>query len=330
MTVNKQSSVDYELKRYILTRIPLARKTDTVKSVLAMLEKESKTFESIEYIYIVNSKGALEGSLSIKELFSNEKNATLEQLMKTNLITVPFTMEIERIAHIALQHDLKAIPVIKSEKFIGVIPSRKIISIVNKALKEDIFHFAGIHKSHLEFEHSLEAPLGRIIKDRLLWLIIGLLGALVIAAYVGFFEKTLEKYLILAAFVPAIVYMSDALGTQIQTVFIRDLAIMGKGLPLKHYFYKQFAIAGLMAMIIAAIMFIGIWLFWQTPFIAFVISLSTFISLLVTSLTALFITILIKRFKFDPALGSGPIATIISDLTSIIIYFIVAVLLLHV
>ncbi len=215
-----------------------------------------------------------------------------------------------------------------SRKLIGAVSSREILSTINKSLRTDIFHFAGVHKSHLDFENSLEVPFLKAVKHRFYWLFAGFIGGMLMALYIGLFEETLAQHLIIASFVPAIVYISDALGTQFQTIFVRDLAIMGKELDFKKYFLKQMAIGVLIAFIIGILMFFSILFIWSVPQIAFIISLASVITLIVASFTALLITLLIKRFKFDPALGSGPIATIISDTTSVVIYFIIVVLLI--
>ena len=311
------------MKKYLLTNIPISKSTNTVKEVVLMLQNKSKYFESTNCVYIVDNNKNLIGFIPIKDLFASSKSTKIEKVMHKKLVAVPPETEVEKIAHLALKHDLSEIPVVKSKKFVGVIPSRKIISIVNKALREDIFHFAGVHKSHLEFENSLEVPLFKAVKNHSIWLLVGLLGAILMASYIGFFEETLKKYLILAAFMPAIIYMSDALGTQIQTIFVRDLAILGKELNLKKYFFRQMMIAISISLLIGILMFLAISFFWNKSFIGLVISLAAFSSLIVTSFTSFSITLLIKQFKFDPALGSGPVATIISDVTSVIIYFVI-------
>lgn len=318
----------HSLKRYILTKVPVFKKENTIKEVLAVLEKKSPVYECMDYIYVNDSQKKLIGVVSVKDLFNDAKSTSLERIMKTKLATVSPQTEIEKAAHLALTHNLKAMPVVESGKLVGVVSSRKIMSIVNRALKADILHFAGIHHSHLDFENSMEIPLIQAMKHRLLWLLTGLAGAMLIAAYIGFFEKTLGKYLILAAFVPAIVYASGALGVQMQTVLVRDLAILGRGLNFRKYLRKQMTIAFLNAVIIGAIMYLAIRFFWGQQIIALVIAIAAFISLIVTSFSALIITLLIKRFRFDPALGSGPIATMISDMTSVVVYFVVSFLLL--
>ena len=323
--MKKHQTKNNPIEEYFITKIPIVKENATVRSVLLMLEKINTKYDSVDYVYVVDKEENLVGVFYIQELFNNPKNTPIKKFMQKEVVSVSFDTEIEKVAHIALTHNIKQVPVVESKKIIGAFSSRKILSTINKSLKKDIFHFAGIHKSHLDFENSLEIPLFKAIKSRLFWLIIGFAGAMLMALYISLFEETLVKYLIIASFVPAIVYISDALGTQFQTIFIRDLAILGKELNFKKYFFRQMIIGFLIAFIFAVIMFFFIFLFWHISRIAFIISLASFIALIITSFTSLLITILIKKFKFDPALGSGPIATIISDLTSVIIYFLIVV-----
>ncbi len=317
-----------DLEHFILTKIPIVDENTTIKGVLTILEKITTKYDGADYIYVVNDKKNLIGVFSIQDLFNYPKATPVKKFMQKKVVHVSPGTTLEKVAHLALKHNLKQIPIIKEDVFLGVVSSREILSTINRALKEDIFHFAGIHKSHLDFENSEEIPILKVLKDRLTWLIIGLVGAMFMAVYIGLFEETLAKYLIIASFIPATVYISDALGTQLQTVFIRDLAILGKEINIRKYISKQMGIATLSALVIGIFMFAFISIFWKEPFIAFTISLASFLSLVVTGLTALLITLFIKKFKFDPALGSGPIATIISDMTSVIIYFFVVVWLL--
>jgi len=315
------------IKKFIITDVPVAEKTRTIKSVFQEL-KRKKEWNFIDHIYVVDENEKLVGVLSIKDAFHLPENTVLEAAMQSKIISASPRLDIEKIAHLALKHSISAVPIVEGGRLIGIIPSKNISSILNNALRKDLFHFAGIHKSHLEYENSLAIPLSESIAHRVPWLLIGLLGVMAIAAFVGVFEQTLEKYLILAFFMPAVAYMSNALGTQLQIIFIRDLAIMGEELKPHRYLLRQMAIAFLLSVIVSAIMWAAISAFWGQPYISFVISLATFASMSITSFTALMTTLTIQRMGFDPALGGGPFATIISDVTSVIVYFIVATILL--
>jgi magnesium transporter len=316
------------IEKYLITKVPIVKKTDKVIDILNELEKSIIKYEIVNYIYVKNDDENLIGVFSIKELFNNHKKTKVENFMKTKVISVKPTEEFEKIAHLALKHNLKQVPVTISKKLIGVVSSKQIIHTINISLKKDIFRFAGIHKSHLEFENSLEIPLKKALQIRLPWLLIGLIGAILMAVFISFFEETLAKNIIIASFVPAIVYISGASVNQFQTVFVRDLAILGKEINLKKYFLKQLKIAFLTALLIGTILFLFINSVWQTQNTALIIALAASTTLLITGFNSLIITLLIKKLKFDPALGSGPIATIISDFSSIVIYFTIIVILI--
>lgn len=200
--------------------------------------------------------------------------------------------------------------------------------MLNRDLHKHLLYFAGVHKGQLEYENTLQVPLLVSIKHRIPWLIIGLIGITLAAVFISKFEKILESHIILAFFIPAIVYMSDALGTQLQTLFIRDLAVLGKELKLSKYFARQILIGFIMAFLIAIITYIITLVIWKQPYIALVISVTMFITLITSSFNSMLITYLFKVFKQDPALGSGPFATIFSDVISIVIYLVVVSLML--
>ncbi len=305
-------------------------KNEIVGEVLKRIERDIKDYDMTHYIYIVDNDSRLAGVVSIRDLLSSSKNRKIGEIMKKNLISVSPDTDREKAADLAVKHNIKAIPVVERKKLVGVISTDEILKTLNRALREDILHLAGIHKSHLKYENTLEVPLFFGLIHRLPWLILGLIGITFAAIFIGFFEKMLDSYLILAFFIPAIVYMSNALGTQHQTLFIRDLAILGKELNIKKYILKQMTIGVLLALIISILLYLIILIFWKQPFMSFVIACSMFITVSLSGFTALIITLIIKKLNLDPALGSGPFATIISDVTSIIIYFLVALLFLRI
>ncbi|MEK6968822.1 MAG: magnesium transporter [Nanoarchaeota archaeon] len=309
----------------IIVEIPLANATDTVGSVLNKIKTNITKLKFIDYVYVINENKNLIGTVSFKNLFRSTKEIKIGKLMQKKLVTVSPETDQEKVADLAVKHNLKAIPVIEHKKLVGAISIEQILPILNRALREDLLHLAGIHKAHLNYENTLAVPLFLSVLHRIPYLLVGLLGITIAAIFISVFEATLQKNLILAFFIPAIVYMSDALGTQHQTLFIRDLAILGKELNLKIYFLKHLSIGALLALVISGVIFLVISFFWGQPFMAFIIAIAMFASLVFTSSTALIITQLMAKLKLDPALGGGPIATIISDVTSIIIYFGIAI-----
>jgi magnesium transporter len=253
-------------------------------------------------------------------MFSKD-NVLIEELMNKNFFYVSPECDEEKVADLIIKHNIKAVPVIKKGVFLGVVPNDKIMTIINNSLTKDIIHFAGIHKSFLKYKNALEVPFFESVKQRLPWLLIGLFGIILAAGFISAFEELLGEHLIIASFIPAIVYMSGAIGSQHQTLLIRDITLMGKNMNLSKYFLKVISLGLALGIIIGLIIFSAISLFWNEPFLGIIIGFSIMITLIVSSISSFIITCSINRLKSDPATGSGPFATIISDVSSIMIYF---------
>src|SRR3989344_3994700 len=143
----------------MVTKIPIAEKNDSVGAILKKIRDNIKGFNTIDYVYVINGNENLVGVVSIKNLFKHSKEIRIEKIMHKKLITVSPETDQEKVADLAVKHAIKAIPVIENKKLIGVVPIEEILPILNKALREDVLHLAGIHKAHLKYENTLEAPL---------------------------------------------------------------------------------------------------------------------------------------------------------------------------
>lgn len=295
-----------------------------ISEVHNLLIKKSNLFEVMDYVYVVKKNNELIGVFSIKDLFRFPLNTKVQSFMETKLVTAQAKTETEKVAHIALRHGIKAVPIVEGDKIIGVVSSKNILKILNQSSRKDSFNFAGIHNSHLDYDNAMEVPIMKSVIHRVPWLISGLIGILAIAAFIGIFENTLKENLMLAFFIPVIVYICGALCTQIETLLVRDLAVMGKDLKIKKYILKQSAISVIIALMISALLFLTISAFWQEREIASVISLAAFLSLTLTTFTSFIIILGIKKLGGDPALGGGPFGTVISDSMAIIVYLLVA------
>ena len=166
-------------------------------------------------------------------------------------------------------------------------------------------------------------PLKKSLEHRLPWLLLGMLGGILAAKIIGSFELVLKKNLILAAFIPLIVYMSDAVGTQLEAFIIRDLTVNPK-FKFSRYFFKQGQVLGLLALVISLILYIITYFLYADLKFSLVLSVALFVAVFSSVLTGLLMPYLFSRFRFDPANASGPIATVIQDILSVLIYFLVA------
>lgn len=322
------------MKRGFLLYIPVrevmdrnfltVRKNQTVSEIFELLRKKSNLYEVMDYIYVVEANKKLIGVISIKDIFRFHAKTPIEAFMQKKVVTASARTETERVAHIALRHGIKAVPIVENEKIIGVVSSKNLIKILNQSSTKDSFHFAGIHKSHLDYESTMHVPIMDSVTHRAPWIISGLIGILAAAAFLGIFERTLEENLMLAFFIPVVVYVCGALCTQIETLLVRDLTVMGKDMKLNKYILKQGTISIIIGLMISALLFLTIGSFWQDRLIASVISIAAFLSMTLTTFTSFMIILTIKKLGGDPALGGGPFGTVISDCLAIVVYIVVA------
>jgi magnesium transporter len=169
---------------------------------------------------------------------------------------------------------------------------------------------------------AAEEPVSRRLLHRLPWLLIGVVGAMGTALVVAAFEEQLEENVIVAFFVPAIVYMADAVGTQTETVLIRALAA---GVTTRAVITRELLTGAVMGAVIGAAFFAFVAIGWGDVNVATAVGLALLASCSIATLVAMILPSIFQRLGKDPAFGSGPLATVIQDLLSILVYFAVVV-----
>ena len=150
---------------------------------------------------------------------------------------------------------------------------------------------------------------------------LGLAGAMLSAGIVAGFEDQLRNEVLLAFFVPAVVYMADAVGTQTEAVVIRGMAL---GVSLRSIAFKELATGFVIGVLLACAFFAFALGVWGAPRVAVAVAVALFVSASIATLVAMLLPYALARLGRDPAFGSGPLATVIQDLLSILVYFAVA------
>lgn len=305
------------------SKVPKCNPNQKVEDVRKYILKHLHEIDAQNYIYAVNTKGELKGIISIKELFSSPPDTKIRSIMTKRIAKAHPDTDQEDIVHMAIAKQIKSVPIVdKSNKFLGVIPSDEILNILDSESKEDLMLLSGIIP-HDKITRQDDVPIFKSFMHRIPWILSGLFGGILAAGIIGQFESILEKEVILAAFIPLVVYLSNAVGTQSQTMYIRDLAVSNK-IPVMRYGLKQITISTL----IGAACWLLIWLlsivFWQSGLLGTIVGLSIFFSIIIAVIFAIGIPYLLTKLKKDPAIGSGPFTTIIQDIISVVTYLIVA------
>jgi magnesium transporter len=313
---------------WMIDSFPKVQPNYKIEELEHLLEENAVNYQTIDYIYIVDNENRLLGVASIRDVYGADKKATMGEIMTTNLVYVRPSTDQERIVYLALSHGIKAVPVIDKEKhLLGIVPFDVILETFNEEVHEDTLHFGGIFHRVGEEYHTDEISVKTMVKLRIPWLIAGVLGGTVTASIISNFENVLSALLALAAFAPVLAYMSDAVGTQSETLAVRSIAINPQ-ISLKNYLLKELLIALVLAVVCGSLLSAVALVGWQDPILGLIVGTSMFLSIISAVLISTGFPFIFMKIHLDPAIASGPFATMISDVITVTIYFTIATIML--
>jgi magnesium transporter len=226
----------------------------------------------------------------------------------------------EKAAWKAVQHGESALAVVDDDgRFIGFLPPDRLLAVLLHEHDEDIARVSGFLRDTSMARTASEEPIIRRFWHRVRPC--PLAGAILAADIVRFFERELQANVMIAFFIPGIVYLADAVGTQTEALIIRGLSV---GVPIGSVLRREI-LTGLMIGLTLAMVFypIGVWR-WAGDGIVLAVALAIFAACATASLVALALPWVLNRLGIDPAFGSGPLATVVQDLLSIVIYLVIA------
>lgn len=182
------------------------------------------------------------------------------------------------------------------------------------------------NKIAVTLEDDDKEPEIKLIQHRLPWLALGLLGGVVATIFSSRFEALLARNISLVFFIPVIVYIADAVGTQTETIYIRD-ASKGKA-KFSTYFIKELLIGVAVGSLFGLALGIFAYLWLKSFEVALTITLAMLVNITVAPIMALLVAKLLQKERTDPALGAGPFTTVLQDIVSLGIYFLIASLII--
>jgi magnesium transporter len=205
--------------------------------------------------------------------------------------------------------------------FRGLVPPVRLLEVMLVEHDQDLARLGGFLASAASARHAMDEPMRARLWHRLPWLALGLIGSALAAGLVQGFEENLMSDVRLAFFIPGIVYMADAVGTQTETLVIRGLSV---GVPIHRVFQMETFTGLLVGLVLAAITLPAVWLVLGSLDLALTLSISLVAACAAATVVAMSLPWLMSRGGRDPAYGSGPLATVVQDLLSLLMYFAVA------
>ena len=302
----------------------------TVPDAIKHIKRTGVDKETINVCYVTSSDRKLIGEVPIRSLILAEDKQTVGEIMQKNVISVTTQEDQEEVAQTFAKYDCIALPVVDSEGcLVGIVTVDDAIDILQSEATEDIDKMAAVTPSDRPY---LKLSTFAIYKSRIPWLLILMISATFTGSIITHYESALSSYLVLTASIPMLMDTGGNCGSQASATIIRGISLQQiKFSDIFRVVWKETRVALLCGLTLAAVNFVKlIFLSKVTVTVAAVICLTLVFTVFVAKIVGCTLPILAKRVGGDPAVMASPFLTTIVDALSLVIYFEIAGVLLHI
>lgn len=281
------------------------------------------SFESARELVVLDAAGVAVGLVALEAVLAAPADRRLGEVMRRELPTVTFETDEEIAAHAIVESGAGCLVVTAADgRFGGLILPEQMLPVLLAEHDRDLARLGGSLPGPRQARGAAQERIVRRLWHRLPWLLLGLVGAMVSAVLMGAFDERLDANVLIALFVPAVVYMAAAVGTQTETLLIRALAV---GVSVRAIALREVVTGVIIGIAVGAVFFAFAAIGWGDTEIALAVGISLIASCTIATGVAMLLPTLFVRLSIDPAFGSGPLATVIQDLLSILAYFTVVI-----
>lgn len=311
------------------------KKSWDVERVLKHIREFGKNSETIDVIYVVGDKGVLLDDIRIREILLVDPVTKISDLMDGRLIALNAADPQEEAINVFRMNNRTALPVTDAENtLLGIVTVDDILWIANEEYTEDIQKIGGTEALD---EPYLDINLFKLVKKRVGWLVILFIGEMFTATAMTFFGDEIAKWVVLAYFLPLIISSGGNSGSQASTLIIQAMALGELTLADWWRVMRRELISGLMlGIILGTIGFlrISIWSMFSNIygadwlFVATTVGFALIGVVLWGSLAGSMLPIVLKKLGADPATSSAPFVATLVDVTGLVIYFSIAIIIM--
>jgi magnesium transporter len=315
---------------------------NTVAEVLNIIRNVGKNTETIDVVYVINKHGELQDDLRIREFILASPETKVSEMMDGRFIELNVNDDQETASEVFKMNNRVALPVVDDYNvLLGIVTIDDVLWVAGEEFSEDVQKIGGAEALDMPY---LETPLFTLVKKRVGWLTILFLGEMLTATAMAFYNSEMEAVIILTNFIPLIISTGGNSGTQASTLIIQAMALGEVSIKDWWRVMRREIMSGLMLGIILGIVGfcrIAIWSFLMHQNIIssytygphwILIGFTVFFSLIGVvlwgSLMGSMLPILLKRLGADPASSSAPFVATLVDVTGLVIFFNVALLIL--
>jgi magnesium transporter len=314
----------------------------TVKDVLDYVRENGRDSETLNFIYVVDQRGKLIDDLRIREFLLRPLSARVDEIMDRSFVHLTVNETQEEALNIFRKYDRAALPVVDSNgALVGIVTQDDMLDVAEEEATEDIQKIGGMEALD---EPYMRISLWKMVRKRAGWLIILFLGEMLTATAMSNYQDEIAKAVVLALFLPLIISSGGNSGSQASTLIIRAMAL-GE-VTLRDWWRvmgREIRAGLLLGGILGAIgaIRVAVWSIagekyfhrelygphW--PLVAMTVGIALIGVVLWGSLSGSMLPFILRRVGADPATSSAPFVATLVDVTGLIIYFSIALLIMR-
>ncbi len=309
----------------------------SVRQALDYIREHGYDRETLNMVYVVDDAGHLIDDIRVRRFLLSPLDRPVRELLDGNFTMLAPTDDREKALGLFRTFDRVALPVVdENKKIIGIVTVDDMLDVAEEEATEDIQKMGG---SEALDEPYTTIALSKMVKKRASWLVVLFLGEMLTATALKYYEGELAKAIVLSLFLPLVVSSGGNAGSQAATLVIRALALGEFKLRDWWRIMRRELVAGLSLGIILGVigvLRISVWSFifpntYGEHWLLVAATVGTALVGIVMwgSLMGSMLPLLIKRAGFDPATSSAPFIATLVDVTGLIIYFTVALLIMR-
>jgi len=301
----------------------------TARIALQTIRTSGVDKETIFTCYVIDEERTLIGVVTADTLIYAGVNEKVSDLMDTNFIFAEAGDDQEELSNKFSKYDLLAMPVVsRGNHLVGIVTIDDILRVKTEEDTDDFANIVGVRSTETSY---MNTGIFKHVKSRFVWLLVLMLAATIAGMIIETFEDALGSLPILMAFIPMLMGAGGNAGAQSSTIVIRGMSLGEIAVSdVLKLVWIETRIAILCSLVLGAANFIRIFIMYgnsetvDSLTLAWVVSLSLCITLIVAKTIGCSLPILAKKLKLDPAVMAAPIITTIVDVTALIVFFMIS------
>jgi magnesium transporter len=286
------------------------RARHTADVVLRYLRRHEELPAMTDSLIVVNRADMLLGVLPLGRLLVADPDASVREMMDTDVEAIPAEMEASEVSQLFERNDWISAPVVdENGRLLGRITIDDVVDVIREEADHSLMSMAGLDEDEDTF-----APVLKTTPRRAVWLGINLATAFIAASVINLFQDTIDKVVALAVLMPIVASMGGIAGTQTLTVMVRGIALGQIGFSNQRWLLtREFMVGALNGLLWSGVVALAASLWFADWQIGAIIAAAMVINLVTAGVAGTLIPLLMKRYSIDPALAGGVVLTTVTD-----------------